>query len=600
MVQNLSQSGNSASPGVNALGTPGLGGLGIEGITPSALHNISTPLAFAMSRSDSELRLANSATKRNEDEERRAKMRKVLKSIGRPKGRVSEEGIVRLARRVGLVSDIDDEKLTQDERERKVGNRSFSVAGDSVIVTIDLRDQIPQSVEVNGDVPDTDEAARVLFRDLRDSSNVALTANLGRFASNLSYLAQMDRLKKETDTDCFAALDGLYKNLRRLHAKESDNSVERAGAQRAGMVATCKKSGKPTMHARDSLGLSLDYWRQNRFLGEDEQSASSKMDLDEAEHGGRPKEGKDLWTLSISAEKSNTAIMPYAPLRVSDQWLPAEFTLPAEDSGEGISWLEPSSSDNGAPKPYFNATLDPPVVLPYNIADAILKTFNVHSIPDVQNIPSYLSLLLSNASGSRVPSSSVANELSSITSLQDVLSVSKGDQTIVQHRYTLDNAKPDFGFLLRELPFSHPKQLVELMPTLRQWAAFGVLLSQSLDSSVTHESSTKDNASDQPISLDNILNSSPPAEAKGPIPVNIALSTQPALNITFRSASIESPIANLHVQISRNADVSIEIYEGFDFSDEGAKAKAEARMAKALDVCWDLGIWIEWVRAQYG
>lgn len=611
MVQNLSQSGNSASPGLNALGTPGLGGLGIEGITPSALHNISTPLAFAMSRTDSEMRMASSAVKRNEDEERRVKMRKVLKNIGRPKGKVSEEGIARLARRVGLVSDIDDEKLTQEERDRKVGNRSFSVAGDNVIVDFDLRDQVPQGLQVSGDVAEPEKAARVLLHDLKDSGDVPLTVSLNRFALNLGYLATVDRLKKETDTDCFAAVGGLYRSLLRLYEKECEAVIAnlKVGSPQADSDATCKKSGRPMIHARQQLGLCLDYWQQSRYSRRDKVPAESKMDVDDAQSHEPQIDKPSTWTLLIGAEKCNTAKMPYVPLRVSDQWLPDPIELPSEDSGETVKWLEPSDEHEGLSRPCFVATLEPPVVLPYGTADAILKSFNVQNVPDVHSIPSYISLLLSTASGSHVTPPPASAAFSSLVANQDVISIRDEKPLLVQHSYTLDNAKPDFGFLLRELPFSHPKQLVELMPTLRQWAGFGVLLSQSFEagfwSSITSalDRTRLVKPEGQAITLENIRELNLQGkDDRASLTVNMALSTtpQPTLNITFRSASEIPSVANVDIQILRNADVAIEIHDGFGITDDEAKSKAEAKLARALDVCWDLGVWIEWVRGQFG
>lgn len=600
-MHNLSQSGNSTSPGVNALGTPGLGGLGIEGITPGALHNISTPLGFAMSRTDSEIRAANNVAKRNEDEERRSKMRRVLKSIGRPKGRVSEEGIARLARRVGLVSDIDDEKLSQEERDRKVGNRSFSVAGDSVIVTLDLRDQTPQSVEVNGDVPEPEKAAHVLLRDLQESGDVALTANLDRFALNLSYLAQMDRLKKETDTDCFAAVGGVFQSLQRLYEKETEAAMPQEGPARAASYITCKKSGRPGMHERQRLGLSFDYWQQSRYSSDEHTSDESKMDVDADKRAPQP-EDSGIWTIIIGAEKHNAAKLPYMPLRVSEQWLPDPLELPSEESGEGVKWLEPTDDSDALSKPCFVATLDPPVVLPYGAADAILKSLNIQSGPQMQSIPSYISLLLSTASGSHVTPPSAPGSFGSITSIQGVISRGHDDIDQVQHHYVLDNAKPDFGYLLCELPFMHPKQLVELLPTLRQWAALGLLLSQSFETIAdSKQNGTQHGRPQKVFTLDSISLNDSDADEPTALAVNMALSTTPqtTLNVTFRTSSSQSSVANLDVQILRNADVAVEIYDGFNFSDDEAKAKAEATMAKALDVCWDLGVWIEWVRGRY-
>ena len=57
-----------------------------------------------------------------------------------------------------------------------------------------------------------------------------------------------------------------------------------------------------------------------------------------------------------------------------------------------------------------------------------------------------------------------------------VVSFRSGRETTVHHRYAINSAKADYGFQIDNLPFSHPRQLAELLPTLRQWASVGSLL----------------------------------------------------------------------------------------------------------------------------
>ena len=108
MVQNLSQTGMtvSSSPGAHngSFGTPGALGLGVDlgSTTPGQMSNLLGGTAMMPTMSD--LGLSSRSGKKNEDEERREKMRKVLKNIGKRKGRVSQEGIMRIGRRGKIVT----------------------------------------------------------------------------------------------------------------------------------------------------------------------------------------------------------------------------------------------------------------------------------------------------------------------------------------------------------------------------------------------------------------------------------------------------------------------------------------------------------------
>ena len=50
------------------------------------------------------------------------------------------------------------------------------------------------------------------------------------------------------------------------------------------------------------------------------------------------------------------------------------------------------------------------------------------------------------------------------------------------HKNTLYIEKIEYGRILTELPFSHPRQLVEMIPALRQYAFLSTLLAKSFGS----------------------------------------------------------------------------------------------------------------------
>lgn len=567
--------------------------------------------------------------KRNEDEERRTKMRKVLKSIGRDKGRVSEEGIARIARRVGFANDIDAEKLTQEEKERKMGNRTITVAGNAILIEIDLKNQIPRSVQVSYSTQSKAlesqgaRAGQVLLSDLEAPNGIALNAKLDRFAVNLERLARMDRLSSG-GINCFEAVSGLYASLERLYEQEREVSralfkPEDADLERkADMEVMCKKSGKPVVNANGKIGVELAYWKDSRHVTDVQVNTQDDMQMD---IDGRNKDEADttnedqnqVFKLRLEVEHGLSNMFP--SLRVSDAWLPDPLELPSAESGEGIPWQEPpqtytrtSGVDDGVmtngqlPDLRFVATFDPPIVVPWNIAMHIHTLLgNPAVIPAAHQ---YAQMLLDPTS---VP---LTHENAFTTSsAKSVLSYKDGEEITVQHYYSLENAKLDYGTRIEQLPFSHPRQLVELLPTLRQWASMGSFLKATF----CERTENKDHATPTGIDsangavkllseLDDLLMDVDTGSSDS-IVINIALATAPTpgLEITFPMPN-GSDIANINVEVQPNADITVTDCESVLHNGESSKTEEtrqrEHRLAKALDACGDLGVWVEWVRGQ--
>lgn len=585
----------------------------------------------------SDLGLSTAGGKRNEDEERRAKMRKVLRKIGTPKGRVSEEGIARVSRRVGFANDIDAEKLTAEEKERKVGNRPISTAGNTIVIEVHLKNQVPQNVQVMYSVQSKaleeqgEKAGKLLLNDLKVADGVALNAKLDRFAANLESLARLDRLSAG-GVNCFEALSGLYSSLRRLYEQEK-------GAARAGMKASvpdieektetevlCKKSGKPVAHERNRLGVEILYWHESRHAGiSKDKAAGTKTEADgqKANDGDTTAiQGNDTtFALRIEAESSSAGLYP--SLRVADTWLPYPLELPSAGSGESIPWQEPPltfiapdatgnlmavDGQQHLPDLRFVAMLDPPLVMPYQTALNVLAAVGAPQPQAMTIPPQYAALLLR----PEVAAHGQPNIASFTTSAeQDFLSQRDGQENVVRHNYILDSVKLDWGFKVEELPFSHPRQLIELLPTLRQWACVGSLLKATFNrqnapstssAALNGTAPTNGNSRDH-FKLDDLLQQSPisqpPVQNGNNVPVNIALATAPTPTLGLIFPILDSErIANISVQILPNADFAISTHEGILQSgtadDQGEKTR---KMARALEVCGgDLGLWIEWLR----
>ncbi|KAK1818726.1 hypothetical protein LTR12_006911 [Friedmanniomyces endolithicus] len=612
MIHSLSQQGviNGSSPGAHMLsfGTPL--GLGVEGITPGTF-NMHTPgmAGVPMSFTMSELGVTSGvvAPKRNEDEERRVKMRRVLKRIGKPKGRVSEEAMARISRMVGFDLAIDHE--TPEERVKNaslVGNRSFDIAGKKILLEVTLKDQRPEDVTAafateNAGLHEQAQAVgKVLLDDLRNAGEVPLNASLARFAANLERLASIDCLSTD-HLDCFEALSGIYTSLRRLYDQEVAATSE--------LEVVRKRSGKPLVHADGQIGFNIAYWDKDRFHNDSKKGDNMT----------------GLFTLGLGIERSSAGIYP--SVRVSDDWLQNPLELSTTELSAAIPWQEPlptlipARTDGDAmvvdsepklPDLRFMAKLDPPIVLPWQVATTILQSFGLPAPQLIAYPPAWNAMALSLTG--KTPFDPMAGR--AVVTEKSVLVMKGTKETETTHRYVLDVAKPDGGYRLERLPFAHPRQLIELLPTLRQWACFGSLVSSLFagDSSaagklgttsstgVTGNGIVKRNAP-VPISLDDLLTlpATPPSLDRLTVSVSLATSPIPTLSFIF-STAMDRPICNVTVQILQNGVLSVIDAEAGtdDAGTEGVDGRNSKRLGEALEACGDVGVWLEWVRNQLG
>ncbi|KXL46083.1 MAG: hypothetical protein FE78DRAFT_70420 [Acidomyces sp. 'richmondensis'] len=618
MVQSLSQTGNaanSASPIASALGFGTPIGLGVEGITPGQL-NIATPAlaSAAMGLSMSDLGItASSGQKRNEDEERKAKMRRVLKTIGQSKGRVSEEGIARISRRVGFTFDY-----SFSEREKAPGDRIVSLGGKKIAVDVDLKKQVPQAVQVLIDTENKnlEEQAssieKVLLNDLRSYDDVTFHAKLDRFAANLDRLAHIDR-SSSTGVNCFEALNGVYTSLRRLYEQESKLAKE--------LHVIRKKSGKPVLHAHGKLGFELEYWIQSAHVGSCDNDPNSVEGHIES-----------IFRLDLNVEPLPAGSYPTLDsFRISDNWLPDPLELPSAESGDPIPWQEPpptftspgSSGDNMAlggeqklPNLRFIAKLNPPVVVPWQVAISILTSCGSPNPQTFVVPPAWHSAIINPTS--TVPCNDAAPN-ASITSERTILTLCKsGAEREVVHQYFLDVARTtDASYKIEELPFSHPRQLVEVLPILRQWAWLGSLLKEVFSVEAQYPCQNDESMANpgtqltptQAVSLTDLL--TPPAAAQqlfsAKIPINISLVTSPipTISLNFPMGAV-SKLDNICVQVLPNAELVItsqqsslsppdkELTTGL----QPNKTDEMSRMKLALEACGNLSVWIEWLRRE--
>ncbi|KAG0652994.1 hypothetical protein D0Z07_0254 [Hyphodiscus hymeniophilus] len=533
------------------------------------------------------------------------------------KGRLSEAGIERLARRVGL------ECLWEDHMGSRGSTRTLIIAGSALALDIDFSNKFivkkvalsfPESAETV--TRHTEKAGNILLRDLEFKPNESpLTKMLDRFAANLERLATLDRLSVIPGLNCHEAIAGIYESLGRLHKWEVERLKEQEDMSGKGeefleRTVMCMKSGKPSMHTRDRLGLSLDYWQEKRYV-------ASKA----------PKEEQKTWSLLV--ECAPMPPMVYPPLRVSENWIspeiqkenpPAEDIFLAAEGGLVLDWLEPENTSLPSSEPpkvdgmegidqassqkfsdvIFVAKFDPPLVIPGGIA---MQIYNSTGTPmDVTQPSTFDGLMFPYGPEDKIDPSEgrmIKREITVPIFSKD------GERSNRVHRNTLFIEKVDYGMTLTELPFSHPRQLVEMLPALRQYAFLYTVLSKSFSSSrqsppkaeTKHENkSKKDDFA--------LFMSQPPNSTDLRIDISFSIQPLPRLQVVF---PFKNRTANVTFDIKLNGVVEVvsqnvikEVVDIEGTGDGGNPGLKLQDLGTMLEITEDLGIWVEFVRRRLG
>ena len=331
---------------------------------------------------------------------------------------------------------------------------------------------------------------------------------LDRFAKNLERLTKLDRLSNE-QINCFEALSGLYSSMRRLFDHEKGIAVKSIPVhrthreQRAEREVLCKSSGRPNMHGHGAAGLSLDYWMeqrhvfQQRSLAAKTQQQHNDVKKDEIENQGNSEDDKmsevsdnRIYSLSIECEQCSPELYP--PIRISDSWIsdPVDLDMEELESSEEhsfIEWLEPPPTyaqvntsaqadamvlDNPTigtlPNVRFVAKLDPPIAVPLQVAMQIMNELQASIAPEsIQptTMDGLLTRMKDLPSTIETSATSLNGDIRNIENDRIVRVITEdGKEKDVKHAYHLVIAKPEYGRMLEELPFSHPRQLVQVLP----------------------------------------------------------------------------------------------------------------------------------------
>ncbi|KAL8879457.1 MAG: hypothetical protein Q9198_002927 [Flavoplaca austrocitrina] len=598
---------------------------------------------------------------RDQEEERRLRLENIVRLFGERWGYVSREGVERCARRVGL------ECLWEDELPGADG-RTLSIAGNSVLVDVMFKVNGYDIGSVTLAFPGREDGewgksakkgAELLKKDLKgEQDDSSSYVGLKSFVGNLQRLGNLDR-SGVGEVSCFDAVDGIgaaLRNIWEVEATKRRKEKQEESQEEIEMSVLCKESGKPTMHAEGRLGLALQYWTERRHLTK--KRKADEMDIDDAEETTRAKT-QLTWSAAIECQSSSADLYP--SIRVSSNWVaeaPKKAASGQEDpfstsnnEDSKINWQDPPStflnnepSASGAmdlgtdailqqkpPDVRFVARFHPPVLVPLQTAINILNSVGIQ---EAMQPTTYDSLLLPNEDGKPSPSSTERVVERNIYRPSDD---NDPQQTDRRHRYTMFTDSQAYARNIEEIPFAHPRQVVALLPVLRQWAFVSSILRrcfqppkqgdekkdtsgrESDSNSSSDYDSDFDSDSDSSSDFDahtspfrSITNNAKSSSQGKPslskpkplqaIPIDISLSlsgSSPRIDIIFPH---KENLATVSFTVEANAeisDVDIQLRDEED-KKEGEEYEAKVKRRKegvkrVLELSEDTGVLVEWI-----
>ena len=438
---------------------------------------------------------------------RARKMAEIVELLGTRWGLVSQEGVERCAKRLGLECLWEDPSSTQ----RTLGERTLSIAGNGLLVDIEFKEQEVRKVVLSfpgsgeGWGKGIDKGAAILLQDLRGEGGYV---KLEKFAKDLGGLAALDALGKE-GISCFDALEGIGGALEKVWIYElEDGDLEAAENENREIQVMCEKNGRPRMHEDGVMGLRLDYWVSKRFIPSSRQSLPSAPTPPPITT--RPSKSM-TYSLELTCQSHLATLYPC--IRISASWLgdPTSKNADMTDDLFGttsttvLNWLEPAptyvtESSNlsldmnldGASDPLltqqpqlpnirFVARVEPPVVLPLQVAVNLFAALGAPMNQDPLESTLFISLLLPNAKVDTQQTMTLPPPVvQPLRSSKRTQSFSEdGTPRPVLHAYSFLKPPPEYGRLISEIPFAHPNQLLMALQVLRQWVLVGTYVTNA-------------------------------------------------------------------------------------------------------------------------
>ena len=620
--------------------TPGMSGLGLGITTPGQLNDAAILEGLSLS-----LRDENWNAQRIKD---------IVGLLGTRWGLVSQENVERCLKRIGGLECLWEGGVGSAEGQG-AQHRTLSIAGNEILIDIDWTRETVTRVALSypkpsGAVTSDDRGSEILKKDLVgwEKDHVGGYVPLQRFVYNLQRLARTDQLGKDK-VSCFEALEGIYASLKKLWDWElGKTKLERSEKPyhvASDLEVMCEKSGQAATHSKDKIGLKLDYWIERKVLASAMREAGGEL---------------QPWALLIDCEAFDAN--QYPPIRVSNAWISdkvgeamTQNTSTTEEAQMYIDWQEPEPTlmpvqeDGGAVdamdismtsriQPYvrFIARLEPPVTLPLKTAIEIFDLIGQPILQETIHNTTFASLLFPSSLPSAADLMHTAPNSSRDTTIHFQRALSSFEENGRSQSHTFDFnifSQPDsWARTVHEIPFSHPKQLIAILPYLRQWAFFGRLLQRSvgigspLESHVeSHsepgkptpvrpkkaprnpdpmdipsdtDSSDEDNDNPQTNTSRSKPSRHPTAEKGAKHPVLDVLfihgASAPRIDLLFSIPRLDgsSPVRT-HFRIFPNARLEITSDEVNE--DDHEAATMREKMLKVLRISEDLGVLAAWV-----
>lgn len=413
------------------------------------------------------------------------------------------------------------------------------------------------------------------------------------------------------------------------------------------------------MHVAGRVGFAIQYWQERRLVPGRKRKAE---EISRDSFGDDDPDSK-IYSAVIECEASPAELYP--SVRVSDSWVSAQIEQPPPldydpfslTAASSIDWQEPpramaldpdSLLPRKTPNVRFVAHLEPPIIVPLQTAIDIYERVGAPIAQESMQPTSYESLLFFDVDQTSRPQPQPQRQQDQkapkTRTVMGTMTSYHPSRQPSQHRYKYNLFTPQaWARTVDHIPFSHPRQLIAVLPLLRQWALMGSILRRSfaapsvkkistsagsgLDHSNGHfkgangaddigddggdaEEAALTNALAQASTLEEELAAllRPPTLPPAPPPplaVDISLSLSPSPPRLGIVAERESGGAPRGLTIAIGLSGAIEVLEGSNSGDRNgigttpAKAAAAATVAerakRVLEISESVGVLAAWM-----
>ena len=425
---------------------------------------------------------------RNTDDEKAKRLDEVISILSQNRGYVSEDGLERLARKL----DLD---CFWDEHIAGESKRTLIIGGSALELLIGFTDNIVQSLalafpESSDSVnKHAEDAGKILLENLKlQPGQSPLTKHLDDFSVNFERLARLDKLSIASVLNLYEAIAGVYDSLSRLHQWElqkvrEDASLAGRSDEYLRNIVLCTRSGTPAMNARGKVGMRIDYWKEKHL----QPPTNPQMAAYVEEH-------EKVWGILVGCAPVDMNLdVNVRPVRVSHHWISESVEAPHMPgdlhTGPMVHWLEPEDTivppdpekagdsllGPRLPSVTFSVTFDPPMHISFGLWEQ-LRSMGI-GIPPMDSSKSFDLLVFPLPPGGYYDPS----EPRQIHYTKDINYQLPGSPAWYsrKHANSLYIYKNVFGKTLTEASFSHPQQLIAMLPYLRQYAFLSTLLENS-------------------------------------------------------------------------------------------------------------------------